>query len=132
MRAVDHIGIAVLSLAERLTLYEALGLEVGGEEVVESEKVRVVFLPVSGTRIELLEPTGPDSPIASFIAKRGEGIHHICLRVDDIRATMADLKARGIEILSDEPRAGAHGSRVCFIHPRSAGGVLIELSQAGG
>ena len=107
----------------------ALGLEVGGEEMVESEKVRVAFLPVSGTRIELLEPTGPDSPIASFIAKRGEGIHHICLRVDDIHAAMADLKAKGLQLLSEEPRLGAHGSQVCFIHPRSAGGVLIELLQ---
>jgi methylmalonyl-CoA epimerase len=129
MSAVDHIGIAVRSLAERLALYEALGLEVGGEEMVESEKVRVAFLPVSGTRIELLEPTGPDSPIASFIAKRGEGIHHICLRVDDIHAAMADLKAKGLQLLSEEPRLGAHGSQVCFIHPRSAGGVLIELLQ---
>ena len=132
MSAVDHVGVAVRSLAERLALYEALGLEVGGDEVVESEKVRVVFLPASGTRIELLEPTGADSPIASFIAKRGEGIHHICFRVGDIRATMTDLKARGLQLLSDEPRPGAHGSLVCFIHPKSAGGVLIELSQPGG
>ena len=120
------------SLEERLKLYRALGLEVSGGEEVASEAVRVVFLPVGGTRIELLEPTTPDSPIASFIAKRGEGIHHLCLRVDDIRATMAELKAKGVQLLSDEPRPGAHGALVCFVHPRSCGGVLIELSQMGG
>jgi len=122
----------VSSLEERLKLYRALGLEVSGGEEVASEAVRVVFLPVGGTRIELLEPTTPDSPIASFIAKRGEGIHHLCLRVDDIRATMAELKAKGVQLLSDEPRPGAHGALVCFVHPRSCGGVLIELSQMGG
>ena len=130
MTGVDHIGIAVRSLDERLALYRALGLEVEGREDVPSEKVRVAFLPAEGTRIELLEATSPDSPIAAFIEKRGEGMHHVCLRVDDIRAAMASLKAQGVQLLSDEPRPGAHGSRVCFVHPRSAGGVLIELSQA--
>ena len=129
MTGVDHIGIAVRSLDERLALYRALGLEVEGREDVPSEKVRVAFLPAEGTRIELLEATSPDSPIAAFIEKRGEGMHHVCLRVDDIRAAMASLKAQGVRLLSDEPRPGAHGSRVCFVHPRSAGGVLIELSQ---
>lgn len=129
MTGVDHIGIAVRSLDERLALYRALGLEVEGREDVPSEKVRVAFLPAEGTKIELLEATSPDSPIAAFIEKRGEGMHHVCFRVDDIRAAMASLKAQGVQLLSDEPRPGAHGSRVCFVHPRSAGGVLIELSE---
>jgi methylmalonyl-CoA/ethylmalonyl-CoA epimerase len=129
MTGVDHIGIAVRSLDERLALYRALGLEVEGREDVPSEKVRVAFLPAEGTRIELLEATSPDSPIAAFIEKRGEGMHHVCFRVDDIGAAMASLKAQGVQLLSDEPRPGAHGSRICFVHPRSAGGVLIELSQ---
>ncbi len=101
-------------------------------EEVPSEKVRVAFLPVEGTSIELLEPIGPESPVAAFIAKRGEGMHHLCFRVADIRAAMAELKAEGFEVLADEPRRGAHGCLVCFVHPRSAGGVLVELSQPGG
>ena len=132
MRRLDHIGIAVSSIEERLEVYRALGLEVAGREEVTSEKVRVAFLPVGETRIELLEPTEAVSPVAAFIARRGEGIHHLCIRVDDIRVAMAELKSKGLQLLSDEPRPGAHGTLVCFVHPRSAGGVLIELSQAGG
>ncbi len=131
IRGVDHIGIAVRSIDERLSLYRALGLQADGEDVVPTEKVRVAFLPVGETRVELLEPTAPDSPVARFIERRGEGLHHICFKVADIRATMAELAALGFELLSGEPKAGAHGSLVCFIHPRSAGGVLIELSQPG-
>lgn len=131
MKVINHIGIAVRSLDERLAVYRALGLEVGGEEEVASQKVRVVFLPVEGTRIELLEPTAPDSPIATFIEKKGEGLHHLCFEVDDIRATMAEMKAKGFQLLADEPRPGAHGTQVCFLHPKSTGGVLIELCQPG-
>jgi methylmalonyl-CoA/ethylmalonyl-CoA epimerase len=131
MRRLNHIGIAVSSLDERTAVYRALGLEPESREVVESEKVRIAFLPVEGSEIELLEPTSPDSPIAGFLQKRGEGLHHLCFEVDDIRATMATLKAEGYQLLSDEPRPGAHGSLVCFVHPRSAGGVLIELCQLG-
>ena len=131
MTTLDHIGVAVRSLAERRQLYQALGLEVTGEETVAAQKVRVAFLPVEGTRIELLEPTAPDSPIAGFIEKRGEGLHHLCLQVEDIVASMARLREQGFALLSAEPQAGAHGARVCFIHPKSAGGVLIELSQPG-
>ncbi|MDD5562247.1 MAG: methylmalonyl-CoA epimerase [Thermoanaerobaculaceae bacterium] len=132
MTVLDHIGVAVASLERRLALYRALGLEVASVEEVSSEKVRVAFLPVEGTSIELLEPTGPDSPVAAFIAKRGEGLHHLCFRVADIRGAMAQLKANGFELLTDEPARGAHGCLVCFVHPRSAGGVLVELSQPGG
>lgn len=129
MKAINHIGIAVKSLDEALTLYRALGLEVSGREEVASQKVKVAMLPVRGSQIELLEPTAPDSPIAVAIEKRGEGLHHICFEVEDIRATMGQLREAGFQLLSDEPKAGAHGSQVCFLHPRSGRGVLIELCQ---
>ena len=129
---VDHIGIAVNSLDEGKKFYEALGLEVEGEEEVESQGVRVAFLPVGEARVELLEPTGPESPIARHIEKRGPGMHHLCIQVSDIRAKMAELKAQGFRLLSDEPQAGAHNCLVCFVHPKSTGGVLLELSQPGG
>lgn len=129
MRTIDHIGIAVRSIEERLGFYRALGLEPEGGEDVAGQKVRVAFLPVEGTRLELLEPTAEDSPVGAFIAKRGEGLHHICFQVDDIRSTMRRLEAEGFRLLSAEPVPGAHGSLVCFVHPRSGGGVLIELAQ---
>jgi methylmalonyl-CoA/ethylmalonyl-CoA epimerase len=129
MTTLDHIGIAVRSLDERVGLYQALGLDVAGGEEVASQKVRVAFLPLEGARIELLEATSPESPIASFIAKRGEGLHHLCFEVADIVAAMATLRTRGFSLVTDEPQLGAHGSLVCFVHPKSAGGVLIELSQ---
>lgn len=127
---LDHIGIAVESIAEGRRLYEALGLAVEGEEEVSAQGVRVAFLPVGGGRLELLEPMTPDSPIARHLERRGPGLHHICLRVEDIRRSMADLRERGFELLSEEPQPGAHGCLVAFVHPRSTGGVLLELSQA--
>jgi methylmalonyl-CoA/ethylmalonyl-CoA epimerase len=132
---LDHIGIAVESIAESRRLYEALGLAVDGEENVPGQGVRVAFLPVGDGRLELLEPTTPDSPVARHLQKRGPGLHHVCLRVTDIRRSMADLRERGFELLSEEPQSGAHGCLVVFVHPRSTGGVLLELSQparAGG
>lgn len=131
IKGVNHIGIAVRSLQESVPLYRALGLEVSGGEEVPSEMVRVAFFSAGGTRIELLEAAAPESPIAKFIATRGEGLHHICLEVDDIRTTMAELAGRGFQLLSEEPKPGGHGTKVGFIHPRSAGGVLIELCQVG-
>lgn len=131
IKGVNHIGIAVRSLQERVPLYRALGLEVSEAEEVVSEMVRVAFLAAGETRIELLEATGPESPIARFIANRGEGLHHISFEVDDIRSTMHELAGQGFELLSREPRPGAHGAMVCFVHPKSAGGVLIELCQVG-
>jgi methylmalonyl-CoA epimerase len=131
MKVLDHIGIAVASLERGRAFYEALGVTVGGGEEVASQKVRVAFLPVEGTRLELLEPTAPESPIAKFIAKRGEGLHHLCFRVEDVRAAMAGLREKGYALLSEEPQPGAHGAQVCFVHPKSSGGVLIELSQPG-
>jgi len=129
---LDHIGIAVASIAEGRRAYEALGLEVEGEEEVPEQGVRVAFLPVGDARLELLEPTSPASPIARHLEKRGPGLHHICLRVSDINRSMADLRDRGFELLSEEPQSGAHGCLVAFVHPRSTGGVLLELSQPVG
>jgi methylmalonyl-CoA/ethylmalonyl-CoA epimerase len=132
MAVLDHIGIAVRSVDERLAVYRALGLEASGSEEVASQKVRVAFLPLGGTRIELLEATAEDSPIAAFIARHGEGVHHLCIEVADVRATMSRAREAGLTVVSDEPQAGADGALVCFIHPRSTGGVLIELSQPAG
>lgn len=131
MKRINHIGVAVRSIEAQAALYRALGLEVAGLEDVPSQKVRVAFLPVEGSQIELLEPTSPDSAIAGFVAKRGEGLHHICFEVEDLRSAMASLRARGFQLLSEEPRPGAHGCQTCFLHPKSGGGVLIELLQHG-
>ena len=127
--ALDHIGIAVDSIDSGLAIYRSLGIEVEDVEEVADQKVRVAFLPVGETRIELLEPTDDTSPIARHLDRRGAGLHHICLRVADIRAAMGQLSEEGYRLLSEEPLRGAHDCLVCFVHPKSAGGVLIELSQ---
>ncbi len=127
---LDHIGIAVKSIDTGLAIYRALGIEPEGIEEVEDQGVRVAFLPVGDARIELLEPTGEESPIARHIQRRGEGMHHICLRVPDIRAAMRQLEQEGYRLLSEEPLRGAHDCLVCFVHPKLAGGVLIELSES--
>lgn len=132
IEGVDHVGIAVTSIAEARRLYEALGLAVEAIEEVPAEGVRVAMIPCGGTAIELLEATGPDSPIARFIARRGPGIHHLCLRSGDVRAADAALRAAGFEVLRPEPTRGAGGCWVQFVHPKSAGGVLLELSEEGG
>jgi len=129
IRGVDHIGIAVASIEEGRKLYEAMGLSVEAIEEVPAEGVRVAFIPVGGTRIELLEPTSPDSPIAKFLARRGPGIHHVCLASDGLEADDAALRGAGIQLLRPEPTRGAGGSRVQFVHPKSAGGVLFELAE---
>ena len=126
---LDHIGIAVRSL-DAAKIYEALGLEIEHVEVVETQKVKTAFLSVGDSTLELLEPTGPDSTIAKFIEKRGEGIHHICLRVDDIEAHLARLKEQGYRLINESPVPGAHGCRVAFLHPAAGNGVLIELSES--
>jgi methylmalonyl-CoA epimerase len=127
---IDHIGIAVSNIADALAFYrDALGLEVEPPEDVPSQGVRAHFIPAGAAAIELLEATSDDSPIAKYVAKRGPGIHHITLRVDDIAAALARLKARGVRLIDDAPRPGAHGSLVAFIHPSSAHGVLVELKQ---
>src|SRR5882672_10524237 len=127
---LDHIGIAVRDLTAALAFYrDALGLEVEAPEEVVSQRVRAHFIPVGESKLELLEATAPDSPIAKYVEKRGPGIHHITLRVDDIRAALAQLKARGVRLVDEEPRPGAEGSLVAFIHPSAAHGVLVELKQ---
>jgi methylmalonyl-CoA epimerase len=128
--ALDHLGIAVRSLAAAKSIYEKLGLPVSPEEIVLGEKVRVVMIPVGETRLELLEPTSDDSVIAKFIAKRGEGLHHISLRVPDLAAAVGKLKADGVRLVSDEIKTGAGGHRYIFVHPSSAGGVLLELVES--
>ena len=130
---LDHIGIAVSSLDAALAFYrDALGLEIDPPEDVPSQRVRAHFIPVGEAALELLEATAEDSPIAKYLAKRGPGLHHITLRVDDITAALAELKARGVRLIDEAPRPGAHGSLVAFIHPISAHGVLVELKQVVG
>ncbi len=127
---IDHIGIATNGIEEAAAAYrDALGIQVTETEEVSGQKVRVAMLPVGESRIELLEATSADSPISKFLAKRGPGIHHIALRVEDIRARLADLKSKGARLIDEEPRTGAGGCLVAFIHPSSTGGVLIELVE---
>jgi methylmalonyl-CoA/ethylmalonyl-CoA epimerase len=127
---LDHVGIAVTHLGEALSFYrDALGLEIEPPEEITSQRVRAHFVPVGDAFLELLEPTAPDSPIARYTEKRGPGIHHVALRVDDIRAALAELKARGVRLIDETPRPGAHGSLVAFIHPSASHGVLVELKQ---
>ena len=127
---LDHIGIAVGDLAQALAFYrDALGLEVEPPEEVPSQRVRAHFVPVGEATLELLEPTAPDSPIAKFIEKRGPGVHHVTLRVDDLREALGRLKARGVRLIDEAPRDGAEGSLIAFVHPASTHGVLVELKQ---
>jgi methylmalonyl-CoA epimerase len=125
---VDHLGIAVRSIAEAVTAYEALGFAVEATHDVPTEKVKTAFLPVGESHLELLEPTDPSSVIARFLEKRS-GLHHVCVTVDDIEGALAEMRARGVELLDQTPRVGAGGCRVAFIHPRSAAGVLLELKE---
>lgn len=126
---LDHLGVAVKSLAKARNFYEQLGMKVTHEEVVEHEKVRTAMIPTGESRIELLEATADDSVIAKFIAKHGEGLHHVALHVDDIYATFKTLKGKGVRLISDEVKIGAGGHLYIFVHPSSAGGVLLELCQ---
>ena len=129
MFTIDHLGIAVKSLAAAKNIYETLGLSVSPEETVEAEQVRLVMVPVGESRLELLEPTSDNSPIAKFIAKRGEGLHHVSLRVRDLAAAVERLKKDGVRLVSNDIKVGAGGHRYIFIHPSSAGGVLLELVE---
>lgn len=127
---VDHIGIAVKNLEESLKFYtEVLGLKAMGTEVVEEQKVRVAFIPCGDSELELLESTSPDGPIAKFIEKNGEGIQHIAIKVDNIQATLAELKEKGVRLIDEKPRYGAGGASIAFLHPKATGGVLLELSE---
>lgn len=129
MFQIDHLGIAVKSLASAKAIYEKLGMSVSPEETVEQEKVRLVMVPVGDSRLELLEATSEDSTIAKFIAKRGEGLHHVCMRVPDLTAAVGKLKQDGVRLVSDEIKTGAGGHRYVFVHPSSTGGVLLELVE---
>ena len=127
---IDHIGIATRGIDEAAKFYrDVLGLEVAETEEVPEQKVRVAMLPIGESRIELLEATSDDSPISRFLEKRGPGIHHIAVRVDDIQAALTDLKQKGARLIDQEPRRGAGGCLVAFVHPSSTGGVLLELVQ---
>jgi len=126
---IDHIGIAVRSIAESLDIYRALGLEVSRREEVASQGVVTAFLPVGESRLELLEPTSVDSPVGKFLARRGPGLHHVCLSVPDIEKALEDLRGLGFRLLNEAPVPGAHGKRIAFLHPETGHGVLLELSQ---
>ena len=129
MAQIDHIGIAVKSLVAAKAIYQKLGLSISPEETVEQEQVRLVMVPVGESRLELLEATSEDSTVAKFIAKRGEGLHHVCLRVPDLPAAVARLKKDGVRMVSEEIKIGAGGHRYVFVHPSSTGGVLLELAE---
>ena len=129
--ALDHIGIAVKSLDAAKAIYEKLGMPVSKQETVESEQMRLVMVSVGETRLELLEPLSDDSVIGRFISKRGEGLHHVSLRVPDLIAVVAKLKQESVRLVSDEIKVGAGRHRYVFVHPSSTGGVLLELVESG-
>jgi len=129
IKRIDHVAVVVENLAAALSVYrDALGLVVSKQETMPEQDVKMAFLPSGDSEIELLEPIHPDSGIGRYLARRGEGLHHICLEVDDLQATLAELKARGAQLIDETPRRGAYG-QVAFIHPKGAHGVLIELLQ---
>jgi methylmalonyl-CoA/ethylmalonyl-CoA epimerase len=129
-KQIDHLGIAVASIDDAAVLYrDVMGLACEGTEVIEDQGVRVMFFTLGEVRIELLEPTTDDSPIAKFLAQRGPGLHHVSYRVDDLSATLAALKAAGVKLIDDTPRDGAHGMKIAFAHPKSTDGVLTEFCQ---
>ena len=129
MYSIDHLGIAVRSLQQAKEFYRKLGMQVLGEETVEHERVRLAMIPVGESRIELLEATSEDSPVAKFIARRGEGLHHVALQVEDLAATLEKLKKDGVRLVTDQIQIGAGGHLYVFVHPSSTGGVLLELCQ---
>ncbi|WP_456407555.1 methylmalonyl-CoA epimerase [Caldithrix abyssi] len=130
---INHIGIAVHSLEEQVPFYrDVLGLNYLGEEIVEDQKVRVAMFKVGEVKIELLEPTDPTSPIAAFLSKKGEGIHHVAFQTDNIEEQLNDLKNKQIRLIDEQPRIGAHQTKIAFIHPKASGKVLMEICQPGG
>jgi len=127
---VDHIGIAVKSIEESLKFWEdAMGIKCHGVEEVAEQKVKTAFLPLEDTEIELLEPTSADSPVAKFIEAKGEGIHHLAIRVENLEEALAELKAKGVRLIDEKPRCGAGGAKIAFLHPKATGGILLELSE---
>jgi len=127
---VDHIGVAVKSIEEALKLYEGvLGLKLEEVETVEEQNVKVAFLPVGDTEIELLESTSPDGPIAKYIERKGEGMQHVAFRVENIEEALKTLKAKGVRLIDETPRMGAGGAKIAFVHPKETFGVMIELCE---
>ena len=127
---IDHVGIAVKDLEKAIKLYrDQIGLECKGIEVVEEQKVKVAFFPVGESKIELLESTDPDGPVGKYIEKKGEGVHHLSFRVTNIEKKLEQLKAQGVVLIDEKPRYGAGGARIAFLHPKSTGGVLVELCE---
>jgi methylmalonyl-CoA/ethylmalonyl-CoA epimerase len=130
IKSMDHIGIAVKDIESALGFYrDALGLKLEEIEVVEEQKVKVAFLPISEGEIELLETTEEDGPIAKYIENNGEGIHHIALRVENLEESLAELKSKGVSLIHEKPRKGAGGAKIAFLNPKSTGGVLLELCE---
>lgn len=130
IKKINHIGIAVPNLEEAVKRYKAMGFHYDKTEEVESQKVRTAFFEAGESHVELLEATSEDSPIAKFLEKRGPGIHHMCVEVDDIEAALAAYKAEGLQLINEEPFIGAGGHRVAFVHPKATGGVLLELLES--
>ena len=127
---LDHIGLATRELEEGLALWrDILGLQVDGTEEIQEQGVRVAMLPIGDTHVELLEPLSPESPVGRFLSKRGPGIHHLAVEVEDINASLADLKRRGARLIDETPRVGARGCLVAFVHPATTNGILLELVQ---
>ncbi len=131
-KKISHIGIAVVSIEEATPFYrDVLGMEFEGTEVVAEQKVKVAFFAVGESRIELLEPTAADSPVAKFLEKNGPGVHHVAYEVADLEERLAALKAEGVRLIDEAPRTGAHNTRIAFMHPKASGGVLTELCEPG-
>ena len=131
LNRVDHVGVAVVNLAESVAFYESLGFKAKGTEVVEEQQVKVCFMPCGDSELELLESTTPDGPIAKYIEKNGGrgGIQHVAIRVDDIDKALVELKEKGIRMIDQTPRYGAGGARIAFVHPKATGGLLLELCE---
>jgi methylmalonyl-CoA/ethylmalonyl-CoA epimerase len=129
VKKVDHIGIAVENLDATVEVYAALGIELHGIETVADQKVRTAFLPVGDTEVELLESTDPEGPIGKFVAAKGQGVHHLAFRVDDLDSSLAELRAKGFRLIDEKPRLGAGGARIAFLHPKATNGVLVELCE---
>jgi methylmalonyl-CoA epimerase len=126
---ISHIGIAVHNIEEAAKFYQKLGLEIESTEIVESQKVKVAFIPVGEVRLELLEPTSPESPVAKFLEKKGEGIHHLALQEDSLVSKLSELSQNGIRLIDTKPRPGAHNAEIAFLHPKSSHGILLELCE---
>ena len=129
IKKLEHVGIAVENTQKSLDFWKTLGLNLTDTEEIASDKVKTYFLPIGESKLELLEATGPESPVAKFLAKRGSGIHHLCVDVEGLDALLEKLKQAGIRLIDQTPRKGAHGKRIVFVHPEATGGILLELSE---